>query len=40
MLSEFRNEQYTDFNLAQNKTAQEEALKYVENQFGRKYELT
>ncbi|MBN1482006.1 L-glutamate gamma-semialdehyde dehydrogenase [candidate division KSB1 bacterium] len=39
MLAEFRNESYVDFSRAENKAAQEEAIKYVENQFGRKYAL-
>lgn len=39
MLAEFRNEAYVDFSQAENKKAQEEAIKYVESQFGRKYAL-
>ncbi|MBN1560260.1 L-glutamate gamma-semialdehyde dehydrogenase [candidate division KSB1 bacterium] len=39
MLAEFRNEPYADFSHPENKAAQEEAIRFVENQFGRKYEL-
>ncbi len=39
MLPEFHNEPYADFSKPENRRAQEEAIKYVESQFGRKYEL-
>jgi 1-pyrroline-5-carboxylate dehydrogenase len=39
MLSEFHNEPYADFSKAENCKAQQEALKAVENQFAREYEL-
>ncbi|MBN1466679.1 L-glutamate gamma-semialdehyde dehydrogenase [candidate division KSB1 bacterium] len=39
MLADFRNEPYADFSRPENRTAQEEAIKHVESQFGRKYEL-
>ncbi len=38
-LPAFRNEPYTDFSVASNRAAMEEALKQVRNQFGREYDL-
>ncbi len=39
MLPEFHNEPYADFSTPENRRAQEEAIKFVERRFGRKYEL-
>ncbi len=39
MLAEYRNEPYVDFSLQENRKAQEEAIKHVQSQFSRKYEL-
>ena len=39
MLPDFRNEPYVDFSLPKNRQAQEEAIKKVERQSRRKYEL-
>lgn len=39
MLNEYRNEPYTDFSIAENKLAFEEALKLVDSQKGREYPI-
>jgi 1-pyrroline-5-carboxylate dehydrogenase len=39
MLAEFRNEPYTDFSKPENRKAQEEALRMVEQEFSREYGL-
>jgi len=39
LMSEFRNEPYTDFSLPQNRQAMEDALKKVRSEFGREYRL-
>ncbi|MDZ7316774.1 MAG: L-glutamate gamma-semialdehyde dehydrogenase [candidate division KSB1 bacterium] len=39
MLTEFRNEPYTDFSVPEHRKAQEEAIRAVERQFDRKYAL-
>src|ERR1043165_5848 len=38
-LSEFRNEPYADFSVAENRQAMEAALAKVRSEFGREYEL-
>jgi 1-pyrroline-5-carboxylate dehydrogenase len=38
-LTEFRNEPYTDFSIASNRQAMEQALQQVHSEFGREYQL-
>jgi 1-pyrroline-5-carboxylate dehydrogenase len=39
MLSQFKNEPYVDFSLTENHQAQQRAIKHVESQFDREYDL-